>query len=256
MFRLRLAAPLALLGWTLAGCHAADRAAVASPNYEGLVVTGQGDAMGTPDVAHIELGVQARAADVQQATQQVNDQMRKVIDALVAQGIDRKDVQTRNLSIHEERVWEPPPRPMGPEGTGGPSQPDAGQLVFVANNTLSVTLHDLERMGTVLGAASAAGVNQMYGIQLEVDNPATIEQAALDEAFADAKAKAERLAQTSGVRLGRILSIQVGDVNTFHPPIPMASARMKDEAADSSMPVERGQVEVQQTVQVQYEIEK
>lgn len=241
----------------LFGCRSSSpTVAPSDPSAQGIVVTGQGEAKGAPDMATIQMGVQARAQTAEAATDEVAAKIQDVIAALKAAGIDAKDIQTQNLSIHEERDWEPPPpRPL-PEGGEGMTEPVEGPRAgkerrrFVAQNMVSVTARDLDRLPEVLGAATRAGVNQMYGIHLELDDPTALEAEARQKAFAEARAKAEHLAQLGGVELGRLVSVQL--TSGGGGPYPMAMAEARDAA--TSMPVERGEITVQQHVQLRYEL--
>ncbi len=235
---------IAALAATL-GCRAGG-ATVAPDPEQGLSVTGVGESIGVPDEAKLSLGVQRRAPDAATATAQTSAAMDEIIAALVGAGVAKENIRTLQLSVWEDRRWEPRPMPSG--------GPDAGveKIEYVASNMLEVRVKDLDAIGKILAAASEAGVNQMHGIQLEVGDESELEQEALDDALADARAKAELLAKSSGVRLGPIVAIRVGSTGgSTPPPIPYAADRM--EKAD--VPVERGQVTMQQTVWVKYAIE-
>jgi uncharacterized protein YggE len=228
------------------GCKARGSSVAPDPE-QGLSVTGVGESLGVPDEAKLSLGVQRRAIDAATATAETSAAMERIIAALVSNGVARDNIRTLQISIYEDRRYEP--RPMeGPDGKG------AGETIeFVATNMLEVRVTDLDAIGKILGAASKAGVNQMHGIELEVGDPSSLEQQALDDALDDARAKAKLLAASSGVKLGPIVAIRVGTAGGSGPPIPLAAARDMDAA---SVPVERGQVTMHQQVWVKYAIEE
>ena len=230
------------------GCKAGGASTVAPDPEQGLSVTGMGESIGVPDEAKLSLGVQRRAADAATATAETSAAMAKIISALVDSGVAREDIRTLQISVWEDRRWDPPPKPMPMGAEGG-----VERIEYVANNMLEVRVTDLDAIGKILGAASEAGVNQMHGIQLEVGDDSKLEQAALDDALADARAKAELLAKSSGVELGPIVAIRVGTAGSSIPPMPMAADRSFEKAAD--VPVEPGQVTMHQTVWVKYAIE-
>jgi hypothetical protein len=226
----------------------------------GITVVGRGEASGTPDLARIDAGVQVRAPTVEAATSKANARMRDLISALGALGVAAEDVQTRNISVYEEREFQPPPpRPLpSPEDQAGttsePGAPQPGATTYVAQNMLAITVRDLDKLPEILGAATHAGANQMHGIRLELSDPSRLQSRAREQAFADARAQAEQLAALGGVKLGRIIAMQVGDAGPVTPyPMPMA-ARMEDTAAQ--VPVERGEVTVEQRVQVVYALDR
>lgn len=235
------------------GCRAGSPTVVSKdPSVEGIVVDAEGEARGAPDMARIEMGVQARAGDAATATREVAKQMQDVLAALKAKGIPAEDIQTRNLSIHEERHWEPPPRPEPMGEPGAEAAPPEGATTFVAQNIVSVTVRDLDALPSVLGAATDAGVNQMHGITLELEDPTALEAKARDLAFEKARAKAEHLARLSGAELGELVSMQLGGGQGG--PHPMAMSAMRDSA--ESMPVQPGEITIRQHIQLRYALKK
>jgi uncharacterized protein YggE len=95
------------------GCsHAAG--AASSPTAHSITVVGHGEAHARPDVARVTLGVETRAATVEEANRVTNQRIAAVIAAVRAVGIPEKDVQTSNYSIYFERFHpEHPPMPYG-----------------------------------------------------------------------------------------------------------------------------------------------
>jgi uncharacterized protein YggE len=232
---------------TAVGCKASGSSNVPDPE-QGLSVTGVGESLGVPDEAKVSLGVQRRAPDAATATSEVSAAMESIIAALTSAGVAREDIRTINVTVYEDRRWEPSPR-GAVEGS-----PGLEKIEFVAQNMLEVRVTDLDAIGKILGAASKAGVNQMHGIELKVGDPSSLEQKALDDALTDARAKAALLANSSGVELGPIVAIRVGTPNGSMPPMPFAKDMARAES-DASMPIERGQITMHQTVWVKYAIE-
>ena len=235
----------AVLGTGL-GCR--SRADTSSPDEppRGISVVGDGEATAAPDIAHVEVGVQVRADSVKAGTEQINRQMATMLERLEQLGVESKDIQTRNISIYQQREPEPP-RPLPSEGVVSPSR--GPQSYYQLQNIVTITVRDLDELGKILAAATEAGANEMHGIRFAIDDDAALEKAALDEAYADARANAEHLAQLAGVELGPVLSVELGEARGGGPMPGPVMARM--EAADS-MPVERGEMTVTRQVYVRY----
>lgn len=225
----------------------------------GITVEGTGEASGQPDIARVSVGVEARAPNAEAAIGEVNSRMAQVLGALKKMGIPNADLRTTNVTLHYERFPEPPPRPVeeaapaAPKGKPGapsappaPAPPPQPQGMYRASNMVEVTIRKLDRAGEVLSAATSAGANQLYGIQFELEDPSLLEQRARAEAFAEAKKRAEHLAQLSGVRLGPPQSIT--EVGRGGSPVMHSAVMMRAEAAD--VPVERGELKITTTVQV------
>ena len=240
---------------------------------QGIAVTGYGEAAGPPSIARVNVGVETRAVDAATAIAEANTRMRSVIAALGKAGIAPADLQTSNLSLNFERTnQEMPPAPpvmplpapsppakAGATGVRGveaaPAKPEPAPRslpdgFYRASNTVSVTIRDLGRIGEVLGAATTAGADQMYGIEFKIEDPSALETRAREKAVADAKERASRLATLNGVKLGRALSIVE---NPGARPQPTYGYDFR-EAAMSKVPVEQGSLVVSTSVQVIYEL--
>jgi uncharacterized protein YggE len=130
-----------------------------------------------------------------------------------------------------------PPQPPPPKPEG----------IYRAQNMVEIKIRQLDQAGRVLGAATGAGANQVFGIQFEIEDTKPLEQEARTKAVADAKKKAESLAQLTGVKLGPPISISEGARGG--PIMPMsAPVMMRAEAGE--VPIERGELKVTTTVSV------
>jgi uncharacterized protein len=196
----------------------------------GITVSGSASATATPDRATFTFGVDSRAATASQALASTNAQTRRVIAALLAAGIDRKDLQTQLVSL-------------------SPQTTDDGLSIrgYVAQNSVAATLRDLGRAGQVVDAAVDAGANQVYGPSLVVSDQDDLYRTALKAAYADARAKAQSLAAASGQSVGRALDVvESGGA--------MPVMLEKSTAADATTPVEPGTQEITATVTVTFAV--
>jgi uncharacterized protein YggE len=241
----------------------------------GISVSGVGKANGKPNVARSSIGVEARAGTADAAIGEVNARMAQVIAAVKQAGVADADIRTATLSLNFERNYEQPPQPMqlapaaapamapatspAPPATkpkAAPASPEVAappvklpQGFYTATNNVEVTIRNLDLAGKVLSAATSAGANQLYGLRFEIEDPSPLQVKARKEAVADARQRAERLAQLSGVKLGPAQSITEVDGGGSGP-VPMyAAARM-----DSAAPVERGEITITSTVQIVYSL--
>ena len=106
----------------------------------------------------------------------------------------------------------------------------------------------------MLDKLSAAGANRIDSVQLSTDKQAKYEGQALTLAVQNAKAKAEALAKASGVTVKKVLTIS--ESNVVERPYILAKNElsMQDSAAKGSS-IAPGQIKVETTVSVQFEIE-
>jgi uncharacterized protein YggE len=165
------------------------------------------------------------------------------MDALKAAGIDDKDIQTTNYSIQLDRYREP--MPVSSEAAEQPP------LTYRVSNMVSVTVRDLASIGEVIDAVVEAGANSVWGVSFGLDDPSVAEEAARADAIADAQARAESLAELSGVAVGPVMSVSEV-VSGGGVPVPMVA----EMAASGAGPISPGELEVGYRVQVTYFIER
>lgn len=233
----RLAAALAIVFTLLAAPAVAEDGI---HDRRSISVTGQGEAAGTPDMATINIGVQTQAPAALEAANQNQAIVDRVMQALGNLGIDDKDLQTADYSIWPEQQHDPR---------------EANQMKITGyrvNNSIHVTVRDIDKVGEILGAATGAGANSVNGISFGIDDPSALEAEAREAAMQDARARAEDLADLAGVELGEVLQVSLSTGGGI--PIPYRAARM--EAMDASMApdISAGQLTVNVQVQVSYAI--
>jgi uncharacterized protein len=219
---------------------AAPAVQAVAPGTRSLTVTGTGRTTLTPDLAYVNIGVHSENASVSEAMAANKSQTQKVVDAIKAQGVDAKDIQTTNYNVY----------PMQKSGPNGEAQ---GQ-VYSVDNTVFVTVRDLNKLGGLLDAAVQNGANNINGIQFDVADKTTALSSARKDAVKNAADLAKELADASGVGLGQILSISV---NTSNVPLPMYSGYGMGGggvSASSPVPVSPGQMILSEDVTVVYEI--
>jgi uncharacterized protein YggE len=134
---------------------------------EGITVTGVGRVSTVPDEAEFSLGITTKGRSVRGALSVNSERMRALTDALKSAGVAERDIQTRDVSV------------------GSGYDPNGRSDEFVASNTVSVLIRDVDRAGTVLDAATRAGANNVYGPSLTPSNREGLEAKALEDAVAD-----------------------------------------------------------------------
>ncbi len=115
-----------------------------------ISVTGNGKSVLTPNVATINIGVHSENEDVATALQQNTASSQSVADALTSFEVEPRDIQTTNFAIY-------PIQNYGPNG-------EMLQLKYSVDNTVTITVRDLAKMGDILSTVVANGANNIYGI--------------------------------------------------------------------------------------------
>ncbi|HUS82601.1 MAG TPA: SIMPL domain-containing protein [Dehalococcoidia bacterium] len=231
---------LAFLGTACEG----DKITVASPNgntLQGITVSGEGKATGQPDIALLSLGISTLRPTVAEARDEAASTMQKVIDSVKGNGVAEKDIQSTQYSIYPEYDYS--------------IRGSQKLLGYRITNTVSIKVRDIDKTSDVLDGATAAGgdLTQVQNITFTIDEPDALRDQAREDAVKDAKARAQRLADTAGVKLGDPISITESSVS---PPVPMA-ADMRETlgSGEESTPIQPGELDVNLTVQVVFAIE-
>jgi uncharacterized protein YggE len=231
---------------------------------DGVAVVVTGEATGAPDIARANIGVEARAPDAREASRRATELMSAVLTAMKTMGIAEKDLRTHSYSVNFEHDHfpPPPPEPPPPPGPRPASEPrtaatevpsvGAPRGEYRVQNMVEVTIRNLEGVGAILAKATEGGANQIWGVQFELDSSDKLEDEARDKAVADAKRRAEQLARLGGVTLGPIYSIsEIGGGS----PVPFAPMAVQAKGMED-VPVERGQIRIEKSVQLVFRIER
>lgn len=156
-------------------------------------VSASGEASQVPDTANISAGVVTEAEDSETAMRDNAAQMDKLIKAIEAAGIDKKDVQTSGISLSPRYHYQ---QDRKPRITG-----------YVAHNTVSIKVRKIEKLGETLDALAAAGANQIHGPNLSIGEPEPLMAEARQQALDKARARAESYAKALGMKVRRIVSV-------------------------------------------------
>ena len=213
------------------GFAAGGGARGAAPNGS-LTVTANGSAWVAPDEAQINLGAQETAPTAPEALKKLADAAAALLKAVGKYGIKPAQVQTSNLNLSQN---------YGPSGV-----PQGYQ----AQEQFTVTTRDLRHLGTVVSAATAAGANQLNGLQLLTADPNAGRQQAVQFALKSARAQAGREAAELGVTLGGVRSVSVSASQPFVPYMMFGAHAAVAQA--SSAPIATGNQQVQVSVRVTY----
>jgi len=227
----------AMAGLAMALAAGGVTAAAAEPGPPAsITISAQARVEAAPDLATLTLGVENRAATAAEAMAETSAGAARVLERLAALGIAERDMQTAGIELYQTRE-------EGPEGA-------EARMMHVASNRLQIRVRDLARLGEVIDQLSKEGANQFSGLSFSLADPAPLEAEARLRAVAEARTRAESLAEAAGVRLGRVLRIEEGRASGM----PMPQGGMMMRAAHDSMPVATGEVGYGAQVVITWEI--
>ncbi|MBR0554993.1 SIMPL domain-containing protein [Ciceribacter sp. L1K23] len=234
-------AAAALFGLTAAAAPALAE----TPREATVIVSGEGEATLTPDMAILTMAVVREAETAADALSANNEAMAAVLADLKQAGVEERDVQTSGFSVS-------PRYRQDPSTDGGYEAPEiAGYQV---SNSVTVRVRDLTALGGIIDRSVKLGVNDGGNIALTNDNPDAAVAQARKEAVADAAAKAKALTDAAGVKLGRIIEINENFARPM--PQPIYRAAMAKEMSDASVPIASGENSYTVTVNITYAIEQ
>jgi len=170
--------------------------------------------------------------------------MSHVMDRLRDLQIDKNLIQTSSFTVSPQ--YRPPPKRSA---DAPPAPPDI--IGYVVSNMVTVEIRALDKVGTVIEEVLNAGANSFRGLHWGLRDEQSGHLSALKQAAAKAREKAAALSEALHVKLVRVLSVSEGG-HMVRPAAPMA--RMAMEASVAEVPISPGEMKVEATVTLVYEI--
>ena len=205
---------------------------IVSPLQPSIVTRGQAIVNARPDRAFVTIAAESRSKNSADAQKQNAEAMNDVLEKIAQAGVPKDAIRTIGYELQPEFDYV------------------KGRQTFrnyVARNIVEVRLDDIDRVGIVIDAAVAGGATTISGIRFDVRNRAALERDALQQAVADARARAEAIAKGAGAVIDRIVRIEEEGM-LVEPPRPMMRMAMQGAAADAMTPVEPSTIEIRAAV--------
>ena len=217
--------------------HAEDQ----PPSF--ISVTGEARISVPPDQAQIDAGVTSEAKTAREASDANNAAMGKVLLALKGAGLEEKDYQTSRVSLQPQYAQQP--------YSSGKSGAPAAITGYRASNRVTIRLHDVTKVSSVIDTLVTSGANEIGGINFSVSQASKLLDDARQQAVADARRKAEIYAKAAGVTLGSPLTISEEGAAQ-----PLFRARVAGPMAASATPIAQGEETLSITVGMTWAIKK
>jgi uncharacterized protein YggE len=215
------------------------------PAKPAVTVTGHGQMSLAPDTAFVTVGIETTGKTVADAQRQNRQIMNKVVERLKALQIENERIQTASFTVSPQ--YKPPPK--RPEASVGPPE----IIGYVISNTVAVEVRNLDKVGPVIEESLAAGANHFQGLHWALRDEQQAKLGALKQAAAKAREKAAALSEALKVKLIRPLN--VSEESRVVRPLPrVARSMMATDGGGGEMPVFSGEIKVEATVTLVYEI--
>jgi hypothetical protein len=121
----------------------------------------------------------------------------------------------------------------------------------MVDNTVYVTVHNLDNLGKLLDDTISAGANNINSIQFDLADKTKALKDARAKAVENAKTQAKEMTDAAGISLGAIQNLSFYE-NT--PPVPMMAGKGGGGAVDAAVPIQPGQLTISVTANIVYEI--
>lgn len=183
-----------------------------------IAVNGTGETRISADTAVISLGVSARDRDVLKAQQTVNENIAGIRQALLSNGVAEENINTDYMSIYAIYDYNE----------------DVEKVqAYNASTTLAVKVTDMDSVGRLIDEAFAAGANTLNGISFSASDTDEARDESLKAAVGEARAKAEVLAEASGLKITGIETISEGNEYSYDNSVSNFSAKRMEGTADT-----------------------
>lgn len=168
-------------------------------NFTRITVIGDSQAKISPDTAVITFSVVTQgkqAVDAQQQNAQKSDTVKRAVEAITADAKTEVKTSDYSLSPQQDHYSGKMPKILG----------------YEVKNTVTVSIDKLDRVGSIIDAATSAGANSVEGIQFVIGEASPAQGEALAIATKQAMAKAEAAARSLNGKIVRVVQTIEGGV--------------------------------------------
>ncbi|MEX0913273.1 MAG: SIMPL domain-containing protein [Candidatus Paceibacterota bacterium] len=164
-------------------------------------VRGEGEVMARPDIGTFSFSVMAEGSDAATAQSDSAERTNAILAYLEEAGVEEKDIKTTNYYLNPRYRYEARACPTGSYCPPGNPIIDG----YEVTQSVEVKVRDLDLAGDLITGAGERGASNISSLSFTVDDTDTLKSEAREAAIADAKEKAEILADELGVSLVRIM---------------------------------------------------
>lgn len=212
-----------------------------------VTVTGTDSVSVAPDVADLSLAVRTEAADAATCQDQTAQTVNAVKAALVAFGVPEESIVTADVSLYPQYDYSSSVETI------------VGYQMYVGVTVKGLAI---DQVGDAISTATGAGANVVNNVSYYCSDYDAQYQQALLLAIEQARSKAEAIAGATGAVLGDPVSVTEGyqnaqyrvTSNLAYAADEAATADSGASAAQMSIDVDPGDIEIEATVTVEYRV--
>lgn len=199
-------------------------------------VSGEGSVKIQPDYAIISIGSEIKDVESGKAKKQNDEIIAKMIQIIKKSKIDEKDYQTQRVNLYKSRDYQ------------------QKKDYFVANQTVAITLRNLDQYETLMMDLIDAGANAIQGVEFKSTQTDKFASEIRAKAVLDAKKKAQDYAGALDQTIGKALIIS--DQSFVNTPrvYSMKTAAFSADASVQEQTLAIGEIEISTNVNVVFEL--
>ena len=201
----------------------------------GIEVTGTAKESVVPDMATFSFSINGRGKELEALKAEVDKKTANTVSLCKRLGIKTKNISSSEISIRPQYNYQ-----------------TKSFLGYEVSRNIKVVLNNLDKYSDLVNGAIKSGITTITNVTLDTKDRDVLERKALGSAIEAAKKKAEILAISSGVNIGKVLYVKEGgglirlESYEFN-----QRARVADLAQGAFEP---GELSVTATVSVRYSI--
>lgn len=181
-----------------------------------ISVDGKAETFVRPDTAKVSFGVTTKNASTDAATRSVNERMSTLMTELAKNDVAEKDVKTISYEISPEYSYND-----GVQRFEG----------YRVSQRVEVIIRDLAKVSGVLSIVNSADLDNVSQLTFFVDDMDTVKKQLREEAIADAKDNAQKIAKDLDVQIESVVSFYDYDDESENP-VPMYAMEKAAMSAD------------------------
>lgn len=212
-------------------------------------VRGEGEVLARPDIGQFTFAVRAEGDDAASAQEQSATAINEILAYLTEAGVAENDIKTTNYTLNPRYIYENSVCPAGMYCPPGEPVIDG----YEVSQMVEVKVRNLDSSGDLISGVGERGATNISGLSFTIDDEDDLKAQARESAIADAREKAEKLADALDVRIVRMIGYYEEEM---YPPyygyggdMAMSEAALR---VSPNMPT--GENEVTSTVNITYEI--
>ncbi|MFD1570802.1 SIMPL domain-containing protein [Halorubrum laminariae] len=208
---------------------------------ESIDVAANGEATASPDRATIRVAVTASGSDAQSVRDDLAADEDSLRAGLTEWGLSEDAIQTVRYDVSETYA----------------SRENPNRTQFEGVHQYEIELDNVDAVGEVIDVAIGSGADEVQQIQfgLSEEREAAVREEALQNAMTNARADADVLANASDLTIEGVHAVSTGGSGVSPYRVAETAALDGGDAGDASTGIETGDVSVQVSVNVVYDVQ-